>query len=91
MRGFLDSGWVDAEQKYQVQPVHVVGVLQVLRKVEAVHIFVNEAKGVFPCRKHTHKRNHVHALLVKETPRLDLSAKPLWRYRQQTTQYKSDG
>ena len=64
---------------YQIQPVHIVFVPQVLFEVEAVHVFIDETKRMCLSRVHTNEWHHVHALLVKEGPHVSFVAEPLQR------------
>ena len=63
--------------EYQLQPPRVGFDPQVMLKVEATHIFIDETERVHLGRVHSHERYYVHISMVEEVPCMNLVEKPL--------------
>jgi hypothetical protein len=63
--------------RYQIQPLNVRFIPQVLLEIEAVHVLVDETERMCLSRVHPHERHHVHIYAAKEAAYMNLVAKPL--------------
>ena len=67
----------EEKNEYQLQRPHVGLVPHVLPEVEAVHILVDETKGMCLGRVHPHEGYYIHVSVVKESHHVHFVVEPL--------------
>lgn len=72
----MTTNWGD-RHGHQLKPVRIGLVPQVLSKIEAFHILVDETEGVCLGRVHSYEWHYVYTAVMEEGPYVKLILEPL--------------